>query len=141
MEHTSANVAEGKLIHEASYAERANKYTEIEIGGSKIDYYDADKKIIHEVKKSSSMEESHIWQVKYYIWLLKQRGVTGVTGIIEYPKQRETRKVNLEAEDEAFLEKCIKDIDDIANTEACPERELMTICKKCSYFDFCYIDE
>jgi len=47
MEHTSDTVAEGKLIHETSYPQRAEKYTEIEIGGSKIDFYDAKNKIIH----------------------------------------------------------------------------------------------
>jgi CRISPR-associated exonuclease Cas4 len=40
MEHTSNIVAEGKLIGESSYQERAQKYTELEIEGIKIDYYD-----------------------------------------------------------------------------------------------------
>jgi CRISPR-associated exonuclease Cas4 len=77
MEHTSDTVAEGKLIGETSYSQRAEKYTEIEIGGSKIDFYDAKNKVIHEVKKSDSMEEAHEWQVKYYIWLLQQNGIEG----------------------------------------------------------------
>jgi CRISPR-associated exonuclease Cas4 len=51
MEHTSERVAEGKLIGQTSYPQRAEKYTEIEIGGSKIDFYDAKNKVIHEVKK------------------------------------------------------------------------------------------
>ncbi len=86
MEHTSDTVAEGKLIHETSYSQRAEKYSEIEIAGSKIDFYDAKNKIIHEVKKSDSIEEAHEWQVKYYIWLLQHNGIEDVTGIIEYPK-------------------------------------------------------
>jgi CRISPR-associated exonuclease Cas4 len=65
-------VAEGKLIGETSYPQRAEKYSEIEILGSKIDYYDRTKKVIHEVKKSDKMEEAHAWQVKYYIWLLEK---------------------------------------------------------------------
>ena len=63
MEHTSDTVAEGKLIGETSYPQRAEKYTEIEIGGSKIDFYDAKNKVIHEVKKSDSIEAAHEWQV------------------------------------------------------------------------------
>lgn len=35
-----------KLIHETSCPQRAEKYTEIEIGGSKIDFYDAKNKMI-----------------------------------------------------------------------------------------------
>jgi CRISPR-associated exonuclease Cas4 len=88
MEHASELVAEGKLIHETSYPQRAERYTELEIDGSVIDFYDARNKIIHEVKKSDSVEAAHEWQVKYYIWLLKKNGVDGVTGIIEYPKLR-----------------------------------------------------
>lgn len=41
MEHTSELVAEGKLIGETSYSDRAQKFTEIEIDGVKIDFYDA----------------------------------------------------------------------------------------------------
>ena len=90
MEHTSDIVAEGKLIHETTYPQRPERYSELEIDGSVIDFYDAHNKIIHEIKKSDKMEEAHEWQVKYYIWLLKKNGVDGATGILEYPKLRET---------------------------------------------------
>lgn len=38
MEHTSEAVATGKLIHKSTYPQRAEKYSEIEIGGSQIDF-------------------------------------------------------------------------------------------------------
>ncbi len=66
MEHTSDTVYEGKLIGETTYPQRAEKYTELEIGGSKIDFYDARNKVIHEIKKSNKAEEAHEWQVKYF---------------------------------------------------------------------------
>ena len=95
MEHTSDLVYEGKLIHETSYPQRSEKYTEIEIDGIKIDYYDAKNKIIHEVKKSDKKELSHEWQLKYYIYILLQNGIEGVTGILEYPKLRQTNEILL----------------------------------------------
>ena len=49
MEHNSTVVADGKLLHETSYPQRAEKYSEIEIGGSKIDFCDAKNKVINEV--------------------------------------------------------------------------------------------
>ncbi|HET8572388.1 MAG TPA: Dna2/Cas4 domain-containing protein [Edaphocola sp.] len=78
MEHTSEVVADGKLLHETSYPQRAEKYTEIELPASfdgievsgKIGFYDARKKVIHEIKRSNKVEEAHEWQVKYYIRLL-----------------------------------------------------------------------
>ncbi|MDB5247783.1 MAG: cas4 [Segetibacter sp.] len=141
MEHTSDTVAEGKLIHETSYAQRAEKYTEIEIGGSKIDFYDAKNKVIHEVKKSDSIEDAHEWQVKYYIWLLKQNGIEGVTGIIEYPKLKHTSKVSLSDEDVSFLENIKQHIERMVENEVCTRRINSKICKKCSYYDFCYVGE
>jgi len=141
MEHTSDTVAEGKLIHDTSYPQRAERYTELEIDGSVIDFYDAKNKIIHEVKKSDRMENAHEWQVKYYIWLLKKNGIDGVTGIIEYPKMRETSKVELTEEDIACLEKTVAEIEQIVGMETCPQRIESKICKSCSYYEFCYVEE
>lgn len=141
MEHTSDAVAEGKLIGETSYPQRPEKYTEIEIGGSKIDFYDARNKVIHEIKKSDKAEEAHEWQVKYYIWLLKQNGIEGVTGILEYPKMRETSKVVLTQTDIAYLQSTVQQIEKIVWQEQCPPRINSKICRQCSYYDFCYVAE
>lgn len=141
MEHTSQTVADGKLLHETSYPQRAEKYTEIEISGSKIDFYDAKNKLIHETKRSDAMEAAHEWQVKYYIWLLEQNGIEGVKGIIEYPKMRETKEVELSAGDKMYLQQIIQQIEPLVNSEFCPPRIEKKFCKTCSYFDFCWIDE
>lgn len=111
MEHTSEKVAEGKLLHETSYPQRAEKYTEISMGGSKIDFYDSKNKVIHEIKKSGSMEDAHEWQVKYYIWLLLQNDIEGVTGLLEYPQLRETKQVVLTATDIEYLQQVATAID------------------------------
>jgi CRISPR-associated exonuclease Cas4 len=141
MEHTSDTVAEGTLIGETTYPQRPEKYTEIEISGSKIDFYDAKNKVIHEIKKSSSMEAAHEWQVKYYIWLLEQNGIEGVTGILEYPRLRETKEVILSEQDKQYLQQTVAGIESLINNEQCPSRINSKICKKCSYYDFCYIEE
>jgi CRISPR-associated exonuclease Cas4 len=141
MEHTSDTVAEGKLIGETTYPQRPEKYTEIEIGGSKIDFYDPKNKVIHEIKKSSSMEAAHEWQVKYYIWLLEQNGIEGVTGKLEYPKLRETKEVRLTEEDKVYLHGVVQQIEKMVADEQSPPRINSKICKKCSYYDFCWVEE
>ena len=85
MEQTSDTVYEGKLIHETSYSQRSERFKEVEIGPVKIDYFDKKNKVIHEIKKSSKLLDSHVWQVKYYIYVFEQAGINGVTGILEYP--------------------------------------------------------
>jgi CRISPR-associated exonuclease Cas4 len=141
MEHTSQAVAEGSMIGKTTYPQRAEKYTEIEIGGSKIDFYDAKNKIIHEIKKSEKMEAAHEWQVKYYIWLLEQAGVENVKGIIEYPKLRQTTAVELTLEDRAYLQQVITQVEAIIKAETCIPVINRPICKRCAYYDFCYIEE
>ncbi|HEY8659092.1 MAG TPA: Dna2/Cas4 domain-containing protein, partial [Hanamia sp.] len=90
MEHTSEMVADGKLLHETSYPQRAEKYREIELSATlnnqielfgKIDFYDAKEKMIHEIKRSEKIEAAHEWQVKFYIWLLEQNDIFGVHAI------------------------------------------------------------
>jgi len=141
MEQTSDLVYEGKLIHETSYQQRSEKYTELEIGGIKIDYYDAKNKIIHEVKKSDKVEEAHEWQLKYYIYVLESNGIEGVTGILEYPKLRKTTEIYLSDLDRQQIEEFKIKIGKIIEQEECPARIDEKICKRCSYYDFCYVVE
>lgn len=141
MEHTSEAVAEGQLIGNTTYPQRPEKYTEIQIGGSKIDFYDAKAKVVHEIKKSDKMETAHQWQVKFYIWLLEQNGIDGATGILEYPKLREKTEVLFTADDRTTLEHTVKEIEALVQGEVCPARINSKICKSCSYYDFCYIGD
>ena len=141
MEHTSEAVSEGKLIGETTYPQRAEKYTEISISGSKIDFYDARNKVIHEIKKSDSIEEAHEWQVKYYIWLLLQNGIEGVTGILEYPKLRHTSHVEFSVADGIYLREVMQQIVMLVEDEQCPPRINSKICKNCAYYDFCYVED
>lgn len=141
MEHTSDIVYEGKLIGETTYPQRPEKYTEVEIGGSKIDFYDAKNKVVHEIKKSDKAEEAHEWQVKYYIWLLAQHGIEGVRGRLEYPKLRETKQVVLTPADETYLLSAMKQVKVIVEGAQCPPVINSKICKSCSYHDFCYIED
>ena len=140
MEHTSDLVYEGKLIHENTYPQRSERYEELEINGCKIDYYDAKNKVVHEIKKSNKVEEAHSWQLKYYLLILLRYGIEA-TGILEYPTLRQTEKVELSQNDLAYLEQVEKEILKIISSKNCPEIEKKTICKKCSYYEFCYIGE
>ena len=138
MEHTSDTVTEGKLIGENTYTDRAAKYTELQLYGVKIDYYDAKNKVVHEIKKSDKMEAAHEAQVKYYLYKLKQHGVEGVTGILEYPTLRHTSQIMLTDDDILSIEKWEGDIMEIVSREEMPGVIDKPICKRCSYFEFCY---
>jgi len=141
MEHTSETVAEGKLIGETTYQDRATQYTEVEFDGVKIDFYDAKNKIVHEVKKSDKVENAHKAQVLYYLYKLTKNGIEGASGIIEYPKLRQTETVNWTPDSLGIVLQWEKEVEEIMANENCPATIKAKICKNCSYYDFCYVDE
>lgn len=149
MEHTSEIVYDGKLLHESSYPQRAEKYQEIELSAQwqgvylagKVDFYDRKEKIIHETKRSNKVEEAHEWQVKFYIWLFELNGINNVEGKIEYPRLRMTSDVFLNDTEREMLKTLIPKINQVITAESCPEKLNTRICKRCSYFEFCYIQE
>lgn len=141
MEQTSDLVYEGKLIHETSYTRRSEKYTELEIDGIKIDYFDARNKVIHEVKKSNKKEAAHVWQVKYYIFVLEKNGIAGVSGILEYPKLRQRHDIILSSIDREEIVDMEKEIREIINSDEAPGKLNKSKCRSCAYFDFCHTSE
>ncbi len=135
MEQNSELVALGKLLHENSY-KREEK--EVQIGPIKIDFIGKDR-VIHEVKKTPSIEEAHTWQLKYYLWYLKQLGVENLKGEIDYPKLKKRTEIVLSKEDEEQIIKIIKEIEQIVNSPEIPQIINKSRCKKCSYYELCYI--
>ena len=141
MEHTSDLVYDGKLIQETTYPQRSERYEELEMGGIKIDFYDARNRVIHEIKRSNKIERAHEWQVKYYIYVLEQTGIEGVSGILEYPTLRHTARVTLSDNDRAKIQNMEREIEQIVESETCPPVINARICKSCSYYEFCYVKE
>ena len=140
MEHTSDLVHQGNIIHEHSYAQRALRYQEIELGGIKIDFYDPQAHVIHEIKKSRKEHNSHLWQLKYYLYILHLAGIEDASGILEYPKERKTEEVYLSTPDVERIKEIELQIPSIVVGE-CPKVIIQGKCAKCAYNDFCYASE
>lgn len=141
MEHNSEIVAEGKLIAETTYLDRARKYTELAIEGIKIDFYDAKNKVVHEVKKSDKVEHAHLAQVKYYLAVLTRNGIENPSAIIEYPKLKQREVIDWDEGFVAEAKEWEEKAQAIMGLKQCPVLIKKGICKKCSYYELCYIDE
>ncbi len=141
MESGSEVVAEGKFIGETSYGDRADRYTEVEVDGVKIDFFDRKTGVVHEVKKSDRLERAYIAQVKYYLYKLEQNGIAASHGLLEYPKLRKTTRVDLSADDRVLIPQWEADIRRIVALPVCPGVIRKPFCKQCSYYDFCYVGE
>lgn len=137
MEHTSDAVLLGRLVDESTY-ERKDKGIDID-ETIVIDWIDEKNAVLHEVKKSDSMEEAHRWQVLYYLWYLKQKGAGGFSGEIDYPKIKQKTDVELTSEAETELTDLLGKIETAMIAERPPERLSRRFCKKCSYYELCWI--
>lgn len=126
----------GKFISESTYKREKH---EIQIDDIVLDFYDGKNKAIHEVKKSDKMEDTHTWQLKYYISVLEEKGIENVTGEIDYPKLRQKVKVVLTDADRKELDKIKVEIRNIIEQVNPPEVINKPFCRQCSYYDLCYI--
>lgn len=136
MEADNENVQIGKVLDENAY-KREEKHINIDDVIS-IDYI-KDKGILHEVKKSKKIEEAGIMQVKYYLYYLKQKGVADIKGKVDYPLLKQSIDIELTVDDEKNIESILIDLKEIVNSQLPPLLEKKGICKKCAYFELCYI--
>ena len=136
MESNSELVGIGKFIDETSYGrERKNILIDESIS---IDFL-KDWKIVHEVKKSNKIDEASKWQLKYYMWVLKSKGVEIEKGILNYPLLRKREEIFLCEKDEREFRIIVEDIKKIVSSKVPSDTLNKGFCKKCAYYEFCYI--
>ena len=136
LEENNSNVILGKLLEENTYT-RDEKKINID-GVINIDFIRS-KKILHEIKKSNSIEPASLLQVQYYLYYLEKKGLIGLKGILDYPLLKQTVEVNLTDEDRENLDNIIIGIKEILRKGSPPALEKKGICKKCAYFDLCFV--
>lgn len=136
MEQNSELVQIGKIIDETTYTKEKKQ---ILIDNTiNIDFI-KNGAVLHEVKKTKSIEEAGIWQIKYYMYYLENKGVENVKAKIDFPLLRESKEIILEGDDRKVLDNVITNIEEIARMEKPLDIINSKICKKCSYFDLCYV--
>lgn len=139
LENVSGNedVIKGRILHENRFTRESNK--EIGFDNIKIDFLRfGDQVYVHEVKKSKKFEEAHIWQLKYYIYTLQNRGINCSSGVLHYPSSMRKMDIELTAEDKSMLQQALEGIFDIIKKECPPPKISRKMCSRCAYFDFCY---
>ena len=101
MEHTSDTVYDGKLLHETSYPQRAERYEEMLISAEyedvtlfgKIDYFDARNKVIHEIKRSDKVDDQckNLQELQLLRFLLCRRRIKPYICIIYYKNNQKSQ--------------------------------------------------
>lgn len=137
LELNSEDVLIGKELHNEL---NKSKNTEIELDGVKIDKLTDDYVI--EVKKSDSNIEASIMQLKYYLYILNSYNIKkdGKLKIIEKDKTTRDIKIKYDKKVEQEVKDTIIEIDKIINNSTIPTiNKDVKKCKKCSYYEFCWI--
>lgn len=138
LEDNSESVKIGRVIHEEKEDKMAN--SEIAIDNIKIDGLTS--KYLVEVKKSDADIEASKWQLLFYLKKLKEKGVTreGKLEFVEKNKQaRNIIFVSLTEVNDIKLEEYICEIKKLLSSEKIPDVINSPSCKKCAYYEYCYI--
>ena len=137
LEDNSEEVKIGRALHD----ERAvGDNSEIAVENIKADKITSE--YITEIKKSDADPEAAKWQLLYYLKVLKEKGIYR-KGKLEFVEKNKTGKktvvIELGDEEELQLEKYIREIEELVEGDRIPARLNEAKCKKCAYYEYCYI--
>lgn len=136
LEDNSEIVKIGRELHSEK-----NRSDDCEIAIENIKIDKLTPKYLVEIKKSDADEEAVKWQVYYYLSVLKRKGIirTGKVEYIEKNKKNHTIYYELTDEIEKELSKIEKEIEALLLSSEIPLAIKKNHCKKCAYFEYCYI--
>lgn len=135
LEDNSEDVRIGKVLHEIS----DEKVDEVSLENIKVDKITRDYVI--EVKKSDSDIEAAKWQLLYYLYRLKQKGIYKKGRLEVFEKRKQDKKrivIELNEENEKKLLEIIEDIKKIINSSML-EPVFESKCRRCAYYEFCFL--
>lgn len=135
-EGTNQDVKLGKII-ENTYYKRASKSKGIE--DINLDKVDFKKGIVYEVKKSSKHKDIDQWQGKYYLYYLERvKRFVLKKAVIQYPEERLSIDCYLTEDDKETIENILGEIEAIKGGKL-PLFQPSHLCKRCAYYEFCYV--
>ncbi len=127
----------GWLVHETSY-QRSRK--EIFVDQLlKIDLFRGE--LLAEVKKSSRHIEAARLQLAYYLYYLKHEKGFEFEGILLFPKERKTEKVQLTPELEEKIELLLDEMRPLLMADKPPPAKRIKYCRSCSFLEYCWAGE
>jgi CRISPR-associated exonuclease Cas4 len=83
------------------------------------------------------MIEASKAQLLNYLYLLYKKGLK-VKGEIRIPKEKKIIKIELTEKDIEYIKNLHSEIKKLINQTTLPQMKWSSICKKCSYAEFCW---
>ena len=135
LEDNSEDVRIGRVLHEIN----EDRVEEVNFENIKVDKITKD--YVVEVKKSDSDIEAAKWQLLFYLYKLKQKGIIkkGRLEVFEKKKQDKKRiEIILDEENEKRLLEIIEEIKTLLSNSM-PKPKFNNKCKKCAYYEYCFL--
>jgi len=136
LEDNSEDVRIGRILHSLE----KDKEVELALDNIKLDKI-TDEYVV-EIKKSDSDIEAAMAQIQFYLMCLKKRGIQRKGRLECIEKNKQDRKIHyteIDDELEKKLEKQYTEIELFLQTAIPPEAQLKKCCKKCAYYEYCFI--
>ncbi|WP_066507006.1 Dna2/Cas4 domain-containing protein [Abyssisolibacter fermentans] len=138
LEDNSELVKIGKQLHINKTMN--SKQKEIAIDSIKVDKIQGN--YLYEYKKSNADMKAASWQLLYYLFILKKKGIEKEGKLVCMEKNKKTKKVvniRLTKSIETILENLEYEISELINNKDIPEFSYSSKCKKCAYYSYCML--
>lgn len=138
LEDYSELVKIGKELHRQKLNKK--KHTEISIENIKVDKIKGEYLV--EYKKSNADIKAATWQVLYYLYVLRKKGIDKKGKLMCMEKSKGVKKVveiKLTNEMIKIIQDVEKEIEELILSEKVPRVELSGKCRKCAYYAYCAI--
>ncbi len=128
------NLSIGRLVHETSYRRSRKEIFVDQL--LKIDLFQ--KELVAEVKRSSRHKKSARLQLAYYLYYLKHEKGLELKGILLFPKERRTEKLELTPKLERQIEDLLQEMKRVLKAAAPPPPVRIPYCRSCSFLEICW---
>jgi len=128
----------GRFIDKNTYKREKRS---IDLAGypAKIDIISKDKGgyLVVEVKKSSKALDSAIWQLKYYLYILRKKDLV-FKAKLKIPEERKNIDIVLTENDIKEIEKKLENISNVIFNDEPPDKKRLKVCSACGHNEFCW---
>ncbi len=124
----------GRLVHETSYQRHRKEIFVDQL--LKIDLFKGE--LVAEVKKSSRHIRAARLQLVYYLYYLKHEKGLEFDGILLFPRERKTERVELTPELEGEVEGLLRQMLPVLLAEKPPPAQRIKYCRSCSFSELCW---
>lgn len=137
LEDNSEDVKIGKILHEIKALDGNN--TELKFENIAIDKIT--DRYVMELKKSDSDMKAARMQVLLYLKRLEEKGIKRDGKLIFHERNSKEKVdiIKLNEKTKAELDCCMKEIENLVNMKSVPQAKLIKGCKKCAYYEYCYL--